>query len=279
MQLQEELRVAENLAREAGALVVKMRATSPATYKENGEGPVTDADKSADILIRAGLHAAFPEDSIITEESYTTAQSLPESGRCWFVDPIDGTTDYVNGGDDFSVMIGLAIDGVASVGVVFQPSSNLLWRGIFSLDSESLSERVDRLGEIARLDVSQKPVPKAGPVAAVSRNHPSRFVDFVVKELHASAVIPKGSVGLKLALIADKIADFYVSGSRRIKLWDTCAPHAILAAAGGLVEALDHTALVYNRNIAHGKELLCATPSCAALIRPKLEDALKHYKR
>ncbi|RPH75516.1 3'(2'),5'-bisphosphate nucleotidase CysQ [bacterium] len=279
MRLQEELKVAEHLAREAGALVVKMRATSPATYKENGEGPVTEADKSADVLIRTGLSAAFPRDSIITEESYTSSTRIPKSGRCWFVDPIDGTTDYVNRGDDFSVMIGLAIDGVASVGVVFQPSSGVLWRGIFARNSETLAERVDKDGEVTRLEVSKKPVAAAGPIAAVSRNHPSRFVDFLVQELHVSAVIPKGSVGLKLAIIADEVADFYVSGSKRIKLWDTCAPHAILVAAGGLVEALDRTALVYNHGIAHGKEILCATPACSALIRPKLDDVLSRYRR
>jgi 3'-phosphoadenosine 5'-phosphosulfate (PAPS) 3'-phosphatase len=112
MTLARELEVASALAREAGALVVAIRDRGPAALgveHKAGDEPVTVADRAASELIVAGLAAAFPDDVIVSEESADDLARLGAS-RVWFVDPIDGTKDFIRGTEGFAVMIGLCVD-------------------------------------------------------------------------------------------------------------------------------------------------------------------------
>jgi 3'-phosphoadenosine 5'-phosphosulfate (PAPS) 3'-phosphatase len=87
----------------------------------------------------------------------------------------------------------------------------------------------------------------------------------------------KGSVGLKATLIAERNADFYISGSRKIKMWDTCAPAAIFWAAGGIITALEGESLEFSGPVAHGHGICMVTPSCEPWLRPRLDDAIKRF--
>jgi 3'-phosphoadenosine 5'-phosphosulfate (PAPS) 3'-phosphatase len=284
MALELEVQVAEELARRAGAVALGLQKNGNVDYKPDGAGPVTEGDYAADQIIREGLFAHFPNDVVITEETFDFASEVPSQGRVWFIDPIDGTIEYVNGGDDYAVMIGLAIDGVPTVGVVFQPATGILWRGRDTRGSKTLaslahSERVEANGDVVRLDVEGQEVSAQGPVVVISRNHSSQFLDFITHELPASRVIKKGSVGLKLAVIADGQADFYITSAKRIKLWDTCAPHAILSAAGGLVRSIKGAPLVFGHKINHGVEIYATTPQCHIWMQTRLFAAIEKWKR
>src|SRR5262245_31206906 len=114
--MQEELRIATKAARLAGQAILSVKNKGPVRFKEKDEGPVTEADFAADKIIDQELRKAFPNDLIISEESADLSLTVPTKGRVWLVDPMDGTSDFVLGGDDFSVMIGLLIDGVPSLG-------------------------------------------------------------------------------------------------------------------------------------------------------------------
>ena len=116
-----ELRVARRLAREAGRVVIAIRDGGVLGVEHKpGDEPETVAARAASELIVAGLEAAFPADRVISEERATDAAI--GGGRVWFVDPIDGTKDFIRGTEGFAVMIGLAIDGQPVLGVVFQPT-------------------------------------------------------------------------------------------------------------------------------------------------------------
>ncbi len=270
--LETELNIAEALAREAGTQALLLQNQGVLRHKDNFEGPITQGDLVADQIIRQGLHKHFSKDTVITEETFEPNSPIPTTGRVWFVDPIDGTIDYAAGGQEFAVMIGLAIDGVPRVGVVFEPATQTLWRA-----KPQLAERVDRNGQAFKLDICAKPVPKDGPVLAISHSHPSLFVDFLAQKLPASKIIKKSSVGLKIALIADGKADAYITSAKRIKLWDTCAPTAILNAAGGALRSLQGQKLVFGGTIQHGIEIIGTTPHAEAWLSKRIPGVIEEW--
>jgi len=81
--------------------------------------PVTSADLAADAAIRATLCEAFPGDAILTEEGVDDGARL-SSRRCWIGDPLDATSHFVAGSDDFDTFVALAVNGVPAVGVILQ---------------------------------------------------------------------------------------------------------------------------------------------------------------
>lgn len=230
MTLARELEVASALAREAGALVVAIRDRGPAALgveHKAGDEPVTVADRAASELIVAGLAAAFPDDVIVSEESADDLARLGAS-RVWFVDPIDGTKDFIRGTEGFAVMIGLCVDARPVAGVVFQPTGGRLFAA--APGRGAWVERPD--GSAGPLTVST--VDEVGAIRLVaSASHRSPMIDQVKGALGIANELNIGSVGLKLALIAAGERDLYVNPFPKCKAWDTCAPEAILVAAGG----------------------------------------------
>ena len=124
-----ELDEAARLARAAGAILMKIYATGFAVSYKGPDDPVTEADKQANELMVAGLRGLFPDDGVVAEESADNSDAL-RKGRVWYVDPLDGTSDFVLKNGEFSVMIGLAVNGGARAGVVYRPAGDVLFAGI-----------------------------------------------------------------------------------------------------------------------------------------------------
>ncbi len=279
LDLSHELTVACALAADAAAAILKVRdqARANPTEKPAGEGPVTAADLAADGVIRTGLTSEFPRDLVVTEETWTAGATIPAAPRAWFVDPLDGTSDFVKGNADYAVMIGLCAFGEPVLGVLLQPETGVLWRGLTSAEGK-LCERVERDGSVVDLTSNKRPLPKEGPRAAVSRSHPSKLTNEMLHVLGGGSVVRKGSVGLKAALIADGLADLYLSGSRRIKVWDTAGPAAILRSIGADMTALDGTPLVYDAHPAHGAGIRAWTKAAERAIQPRLDEAIRGWR-
>jgi 3'(2'), 5'-bisphosphate nucleotidase len=245
-----ELEVALALARDAGAEVVRIRDGGALGIEmKPGDEPVTVADRKASEMIVAGLRARFA-DPIISEESPVPAGAV-ESPRHWFVDPIDGTKDFIRGSDGFSVMIGLVENGVPVLGVVHQPT---LHRTFFATPEGAF---VDHLGVRTPLAVST--VASAGAARLVaSASHRSDDIDRVKSALGINDEQNVGSVGVKLALIALGLRDLYVNPWPKTKAWDTCAPEAILVAAGGRLTDLFGAPISYTGALGHPRGLIAS---------------------
>src|ERR1700746_1931305 len=129
--LEHELNTAALIAREAGRILLEIYATDfYVSFKRQGTGnPVPEADQRATAHIVERLRVSFPQDTIVAEESDNRAAELGAK-LIWYVDPLDGTKEFVAKNGELSVMIGLAIEGRATLGVVFQPSEDKLYRGI-----------------------------------------------------------------------------------------------------------------------------------------------------
>lgn len=223
---EKELEIAKGLAREAGALILEVAARGYEVRDKPEEGgPVTEADLRANDWIERGLRAAFPGDGIVTEERAPRGEEASE--RCWYVDPLDGTKEFIRGNGQFAVHIGLAVAGRAKLGVVYRPVGDRLHAGVVGGAC-----RLEEGGSSRRLRM-----PKADPGAltlAVSRSHPVERIGELEGVLGIREVVRSGSVGLKCAMVAEGQAHLYAHSSPRSYRWDACAPEAVVRAAGGV---------------------------------------------
>ncbi len=123
---QKELEVAIAAALAAGAVVRDLYDRAAAARYEKTDGsPVTDADLAADTVIRNHLTSAFPHDALLTEEGQDDRSRL-SNPRCWIVDPIDGTEQFIQRTGEFDILIALVENGYPVVGVGYQPTTYTL---------------------------------------------------------------------------------------------------------------------------------------------------------
>ncbi len=118
-ELRELMNFAVDLARGAGDITLKYFRRAPETFTKSDGSFVTSADREAETYLRRTITGRFPDDGIFGEEE---GESNGKSGRRWIVDPIDGTFSFVHGVALYGVLIGLEIEGEASVGVVNVPA-------------------------------------------------------------------------------------------------------------------------------------------------------------
>src|SRR6266404_9680630 len=238
-----EMSVALEVAREAGAAILDIYDGPLEIEQKVGADdrePVTQADRIANEIIVQRLSREFPEDGILAEESIDTERRLGKS-RVWMIDPLDGTTGFIDGNGDFAVQIGLTQDGQCVLGVVYQPLTGVLYRAVRG--GGTWIERPGSAPEKAR--VSDHTEISTMRLAA-SRSHRSPRMDVVVEALGFKEEVRRGSVGIKVGLIVEQQCDLYVHLSPRTKQWDTCAPEIILQEAGGHLTDLFGRPLRYN---------------------------------
>jgi 3'(2'), 5'-bisphosphate nucleotidase len=248
--LEQELSAAVALARGAGRILMDIYAKDFAVAYKSKNDPVTEADQLANTYIVQELRARFPDDGIVAEETADIGDALKKS-RCWFVDPLDGTKEFIAKNGEFSVMIGLAIEGRSMLGVVFQPGKDKLYRGVVGHGAY-----LDEDGTTRALKVSDKADPSQLRLV-VSRSHRPDSIEQIMQRLGATEEMPSGSVGVKVGLIAERAADLYVHVSDKSSLWDACGPEAVLEAAGGRFVHVDGTRVDYRaREMANKKGIL-----------------------
>jgi 3'(2'), 5'-bisphosphate nucleotidase len=236
--MEKELAIAKEAALEAGAILLQhYRRSFTIDWKAPGD-PVTAADREASRLIVTRLAREFPEHAILSEEEPDNSKRLEES-HVWMIDPMDGTREFIENRDEFAVQIGLVIDGVPVLGVVYQPTSSKLYyatagAGAF-LEWNGTRDRlhVSTEGRATRMTM------------VVSRTHRSARLEAIRQRLRIPNVIRIGSVGLKVGLLCEGAAQLYVHAGGRTHLWDTCGPEAILREAGGKMTDISGEPLQY----------------------------------
>lgn len=234
-----ELEVAERAARAAGEILLSVFRTQFDVERKSGDEPVTEADRMANHSIVESIASQFPGDSILAEESEDNFQRLI-ADRVWMVDPMDGTNEFIDGKDEFAVMIGLCENGRPVVGVVYQPHTDLLYYASKNGGAYLIERSATRPLKVSGEQIA------ARATIAVSRSHRSRKIDAVKAELGIEREVQSGSVGLKVGLVVRQMCDLYVHTSGKSKQWDTCAPEVILTEAGGRMTTTKGEAIAYN---------------------------------
>lgn len=220
------------IAQEAAVLVLRhfRQGSSEVQYKI-GDDPVTAADKEANALIVDALRSAYPGVPVVAEESDATEfGDFHHAPAAWFVDPIDGTRDFVAQSPEFCVMVGLAEGGSASVGAIVCPADGRAFVGVVGMGAWEI------FGDGTRkaIRVSAEPA-LSGARCVVSKSHRNEHVDHALQALGCKALVPCGSVGVKALRVATGEADLYVHPAHGGMRWDSCAPEAIVWAASGVM--------------------------------------------
>lgn len=239
--MSESSRLLEDMAeaaREAGEAILEIVRRGFEVESKGDSSPVTEADRAAELIILAALARAAPGVPVIAEEEVAAGRIPAHDDHYFLVDPLDGTKEFVRGGDDYTVNIGLIEDGVPRLGVVFAPATGKLHAG--------------SVGEGAWLEDGRKrqPIrtrPRGEQVTAVaSKSHLNQAtIDYLEAAVGACTYAAVGS-SLKFCMVAEGLADIYPRASPTSE-WDTAAGHAVLLAAGGLVDAPDGTPLRYGK--------------------------------
>ncbi len=274
-----EIETAISAARLAGARILEHYAKEIIAEEKLGVDqytePVTAADREASRLIVEALGETFPSDAILSEEEPDDPQYRVSRSRVWIVDPMDGTAGFVKKDGDFGVQIGLAIEGEPVLGVVFLPFHDTLYHavkneGSFSISGNARPRRLQVSGETDFTKMSM----------ALTRHHPSSNMARIVEEFGITNQVKRGSVGLKVGLIAEQTCDIYIHPSPRTKFWDTCAPQIILEEAGGRLTDLFGFPIEYDRiNVQNFNGILATNGASHEKAIEKMRPLLAEFQR
>jgi 3'(2'), 5'-bisphosphate nucleotidase len=261
-----ELAAARELALAAGEVVMRRFAGDFRVDDKAGQ-PVTQADRESNALIVEALARRFPGDAILAEETEPVGDAWRTARRCWVIDPLDGTSDFVKGRVGFCVMIGLLVDGEPALGAVHVPRAGRTFLGVVGGGAvEERGARAAGCDERRELRVSARARPGELRVIA-SIAHRDARLEAALAALAPAETLQVGSVGYKVGKIAADEADVYLATTSAISLWDTCAPQAILHAAGGRFLDLDGGPLRYRGPaLNHPRGLLATNGACAEAV-------------
>jgi len=225
-------------AREAGEAILTIVRQGFEVESKQDSSPVTEADRAAELVILAALARAAPGVPVIAEEEVAAGRIPAHDDTYFLVDPLDGTKEFVRGGDDYTVNIGLIEAGLPRLGVVFAPATGRLHGGVVGAGAW-----VDP-GDGRRAIRTRS---RGNQITAVaSKSHLNQAtIDYLEAAVGACEYTSVGS-SLKFCILAEGEADIYPRASPTSE-WDTAAGHAILLAAGGLVDGPDGTPLRYGK--------------------------------
>lgn len=233
---------------EAGALILDIKRRGHSVERKSDLSPVTEADRAAEAAILKFLANVAPDIPVVAEEA-VAAGNLPDVGREFFlVDPLDGTKEFINGGDDFTVNIGLIRDRVPVLGIVYAPATGDLYVGVGRHGAWKAAVKNGEAGP--RVPIHVRPAPEGPILVVASKSHRTPETDAFIRKYDVANLVSAGS-SLKFALVAAGEADLYPRMGTTMQ-WDTAAGDAIVRAAGGRVIAMDGKPFPYGPNGAMG---------------------------
>jgi 3'(2'), 5'-bisphosphate nucleotidase len=234
----------------AGAMTALSVSAAQAILQWQGKGgvrnksdgsPVTGADEAAEEVIHHGLERLNLGIPIISEEQAGRERRCLEGADFIFVDPLDGTREFIAGRDEYTVNIGLVRGGIPILGVVTAPALGLIWRGTVGCGAERLSFSAESIS--APQPIHTRPRPQHEAVVVTSRSHLDAHTQAYMEGIAGAQRLACGS-SVKFCRLAEGAADLYPRLSPTHD-WDVAAGHAVLLAAGGSMVAPDGSAPVY----------------------------------
>jgi 3'(2'), 5'-bisphosphate nucleotidase len=212
--------------------------------RKGDQSPLTEADLASHRVIRDALAKLTPDIPLLSEESAEIDFGVRSGWRdYWLVDPLDGTKEFVNRNDEFTVNIALIRDHEPILGVVHVPVSGVTYTGTKGTGAT----RQTAGGDPEPIRVRR---PCASPVRVVgSRSHANPKLEQFLRKLGDYRLVSMGS-SLKFCLLAEGGADFYPRLGPTSE-WDTAAAHAVVLGSGGRVITLDGRPLQYNRKASY----------------------------
>ena len=257
-----ELDIAIKAAQEASNVILKIYEKDYNTYTKTDNSPVTDADLTSNKIINEVL--SNTKYSILSEEDIDD-QSRLSKDMIWIVDPLDGTSDFIDKTGEFTVMIALIQNKKPILGVIAWPTEKTLFVAQKNCGSFRYSD--NKWDKISVTKINE--LSKCRTVG--SRHHLSEKEKEFIKKVGIEDFTSIGS-SLKVGKISSGQAEAYITTTNKMKEWDTAASYCIISEAGGIMTDMLGNDLTYNnKNVYHQNGILVTN----GLIHNKIVEEFK----
>ena len=244
------LQIAIKAALEAGKEILAVYDTDFSVQLKEDHSPLTLADERSNRVINKHLEAT--KIPIISEENKQIAfNDRKDWEKCWIVDPLDGTKEFVKRNGEFTVNIALVERGTPVLGVIYVPVIETLYYGTKDL-GKSFKAIVDQpnIDVVSSKAEAIHPANLQEPYKIVgSRSHLNEDTQNFIKKIekqHPVELVSKGS-SLKFCLVAEGLAHIYPRFAPTME-WDTAAGQAICEAVGiSVIDQQTQKPLRYNK--------------------------------
>jgi 3'(2'), 5'-bisphosphate nucleotidase len=257
-----ELDIAIKAAQEASNVILEIYQKDYNTFTKTDNSPVTDADLESNKIINKIL--SNTKYSILSEEDIDD-QSRLSKDMIWIVDPLDGTSDFIDKTGEFTVMIALIQNKKPILGVIAWPTEKILFVAQKNCGAfRYLDDKWDKIS-VTKIDE----LPKCRTVG--SRHHLSEKEKEFIKKIGIEDFTSIGS-SLKVGKISSGQAEAYITTTNKMKEWDTAASYCIISEAGGKMTDMLGNDLTYNnKNVHHQNGILVTN----GLIHDKIVEEFK----
>ena len=244
-----ELDIAIKAAQEAGNAILEIYKGEFEEFTKKDDSPITEADLKSNEIIKEIL--AQTEHKILSEED-TDDQSRLSEDIIWIVDPLDGTSDFIDKTGEFTVMIALVKNKKPILGVIGWPTEKTVFaaqegKGAFRYSN-------DEWKKISVTTTTE--LPKCRTVG--SRHHLSDKEKLFIKQLGIEDFTSIGS-SLKVGKIASGEAEAYITTTNKMKEWDSAASNCIISEAGGKMTDMSGNEISYNNKEVHHQNGILVT--------------------
>jgi len=260
-----ELDIAIEAAKEAGNAILEIYQRNFEVSKKNDDSPITEADLKSNEIIKEILSQT--EHAILSEEDKDD-QSRLSKDTIWIVDPLDGTSDFIDKTGEFTVMIALIKNKIPILGVIGWPTEKTFFvaqkgSGAFRYSNDEWRKiSVTTLTELSKCR------------AVGSRHHLLDKEKLFIKKLGIEDFTSIGS-SLKVGKISSGEAEAYITTTNKMKEWDSAASYCIISEAGGkMTDMLGNDITYNNKEVFHQNGILVTN----GLIHDKIVEEFKKIR-
>ena len=222
----------------AGKVSLELREKGLTKKIKIDNTPVSNGDIEVNRIVTKKIIELTPNIPVISEET-SDNKSAKHLRDFWLIDPIDGTYDYINDLDEFTINAGLIISNKPAAGLIYAPAKK---RMFFSYGENLAFELIN--GENIKLDCSHSFEKDNIKFVSYSKNIKPE-IEKIHNKLNVKSFTRMKS-SLKFCVIASGEFDGYVAEARACE-WDIAAGHAILQSAGGIITDFDGNEILYGK--------------------------------
>lgn len=260
-----ELDIAIKAAEEAGNAILEIYHRNFEAFKKSDGSPITEADLKSNEIIKEILSQT---EHVILSEEDKDDQSRLSKDIVWIVDPLDGTSDFINKTGKFTIMIALIKNKKPVLGIIGWPTEKTLFvaqkgSGAFRYSNEEWKKiSVTKVAELTKCRT------------VGSRHHLSDKEKLFIKKLGIENFTSIGS-SLKVGKISSGEAEVYITNTNKMKEWDSAASYCIISEAGGkMTDMLGNDIIYNNKKVFHQNGILVTN----GLIHDKIVEEYKKLK-
>jgi 3'(2'), 5'-bisphosphate nucleotidase len=237
--LEDVLAISKAAAHLAGKKIQEVIASGNFEVEmKSDNSPVTVADRLSNEELCKMLHIEFPSFGIVTEEAITGKNSIASTFNaainswntrdyCFFLDPLDGTKDFMKKTGEYGIHIGLTFKGTPVLGFNYYPAIDTAYSAIKNRGSYKETENTYNYISVS----DEKNFSDLQPIT--SRSMPDDLTDRFIEMNNFKGAVPLGSAGYKICKVADGSADIYTVFRPILSLWDVCSGQVIIEEARG----------------------------------------------